>query len=108
MVKDARPDLGPTKDWKQGDQVKGNIPLKPGDAIGYGFDKDGNYPSHSSGNHAAYVTDVQRNSETGEITSVEIAHQWAPRSSINRTGQPVKLETLSPADFEKYSVINHK
>lgn len=112
LVKAVRPDLGPTKDWKAGDPVAGNASLKPGDALGTGFDKDGNYPSNSTGNHAVVVTEVKRDPQ-GNITSVKIAEQWAARPGRNGQGSgrdpmPTRERDLTPEEIDEYRVIGRK
>ena len=107
LVKYARPDLGPTKDWKQGDPVTpDSTTLKPGVALAKGWDKDGNYPSNATGNHAIYVTQVNPDKVTGKISSLTIAEQWGPGPS--KLDQPVKIRDMLPAEYQLYSTINHR
>jgi hypothetical protein len=59
LVKHAIPELGSAKsDWRQGPKVTGpdDPNLKPGTAIGYGFDAEGRYPNNPHENHGAYVS----------------------------------------------------
>ncbi len=111
LVKAVRPDLGSTKDWKAGAPVAGNADIKPGDALGKGFDKDGNYPSNSTGNHAVVVTEVKRD-EHGNIQSITVAEQWAarpPRPGYEeRKARPATIRDLKPEEINEYRVIGRK
>jgi hypothetical protein len=53
------------------------------------------------------VTKVERDSN-GNISSIEIAHQWAARPNIGRREQSAAYKTMEPDKFKDYSVINHK
>lgn len=111
LVKTVRPDLGETKKWKAGAPVAGNTDIKPGDALGKGFDKDGNYPSNSTGNHAVVVTGVKRDPQ-GNIESITIAEQWAarpPRPGYDgRQAMPTTVRDLKPKEINEYRVIGRK
>lgn len=54
LVKHALPQLGPTRNWRRGADIKGpnDPPLQPGTPIAT-FDKEGRYPNKPTGNHAA-------------------------------------------------------
>ncbi|MBF0325687.1 MAG: BPSL0067 family protein, partial [Alphaproteobacteria bacterium] len=111
LLKTFRSDLGSTKDWKAGAPVKDNGGIEPGDALGKGFDKDGNYPSNSAGNHAIVITEVERDT-SGKVVSVKIAEQWAARPAHGNRGpraaQPVRERTLTPDEIDEYRVIERR
>lgn len=54
LVKEAVPEIGSTKTWREGEKILGpsDPPLKPGTAIAT-FDKDGKYINKSGESHAA-------------------------------------------------------
>lgn len=52
LIQHYTPEIGQTSQWKEGDAVLGNREIMPGTAIGTFV--NGRYPSHRSGNHAAY------------------------------------------------------
>jgi len=87
LVKDAVPGLGPTGKWKAGDQIQSGSDLSPGTPIAKGFDEDGNYPSKSSGNHAALFVRWEKNDEGSP--GMVILDQWAPRYDRN-TGKEIR------------------
>lgn len=87
LVKAAIPELGPTKDWKQGAPLRPGEYIAPGTAIAKGFDKDGNYPSNPSGNHAALFVEW---GDRGGKPGMWLAEQWGPR--YNRSGTRVREE----------------
>jgi hypothetical protein len=98
LVKAGIPALGPTGQWQKGDDIDparlGD--LQPGTAIGYGFDSSGNYPSHATGNHAAIVAHITRD-------SLSVLDQW----DRGTAKQPAKIHFINPS-LRKWSIITRK
>jgi len=73
LVKAIIPELGNTGEWQKGPDINGpdDPNLRPGTAIGKGFDDQGNYPNKMTGNHVAIYLGPA--TEAGKIN---VYDQW--------------------------------
>ena len=101
LAKAVIPPLGPTGGWTKGPTITGphDPNLRPGTAIGYGWDKNGNWPNHDHGNHVAIVSRVDPDG------TVHIIDQWD-----HGDGQPHRAQerSLKPGEIGGYSVVTRK
>jgi len=112
LVKTVVPELRnvSTRDWRQGEDIKGDaVPnLQPGTAIANGWDKDGKYPSSSSGNHAM----VYMGPDPDVPGNIIVVDQYGPRDGRNgersRKGRPAEKRSVPPSELNGYSVIRRK
>jgi hypothetical protein len=104
LVKAAIPEIGATPQWKKGANISGPNapPLQPGTAIASGWDKSGNYPNNSTGNHAAIVDKVDPDG------TVHVIDQYDHRDA-NGIGhfQEAQSRALNPGEENGYSIITH-
>jgi hypothetical protein len=110
LVKAAVPELGSTRDWKAGEPVTPGDPnLKPGTPVGTGWDKDGNYPSNSSGNHVGIFDSWVKDGQ-GNITGINILDQNSgpSRGAPTREEQPAKVRAKNGDRAWSYRVIRRK
>jgi len=101
LVKAAIPELGSAgDDWRKGPDITGadDPNLKPGTAIGYGFDKNGRYPNKGHGNHVAIVVGVA--TEKDGTPQVKILEQFS--------GQIARFKTIDANKIRNWSTITRK
>lgn len=87
-----------TAAWKKGDVVKGNLTLVPGTAIAT-FDRNGQYPNHSTGNHAAlYVSQ--------DAAGIDVVEQYKGLEKVQKRHIRFRHGVGSASnDGDAYSVI---
>lgn len=106
LVKHALPQLGPTRNWRRGADIKGpnDPPLQPGTPIAT-FDKEGRYPNKPTGNHAAIFLGYGKNAEGQEgIRVLDQADKNKPDERIIPFGRSSSVSASNRA--EAFSVIS--
>lgn len=78
--------------------------LPVGTPIATGWDKDGNYPNKSSGNHAALFVEWKRDN-AGKVTGMWIFDQHEPNEHGPGRAE-IRFKRLDRA--KRYHVIRHK
>ncbi len=106
LVKHALPQLGPTRNWRRGADIKGpnDPPLQPGTPIAT-FDKEGRYPNKPTGNHAAIFLGYGKNAEGQDgIRVLDQAKKNKPDERIIPFGRSPSVSASNRA--EAFSVIS--
>jgi hypothetical protein len=99
-----------TREWTRGEDIRGlgDPPLKPGTAIATGWDKNGNYPSNSTGNHAM----IYLGQDSDHPGMAEVLDQYGPRygrdGEILRQGKPATSSWIPQQKLLGYSTIRIK
>jgi peptidoglycan hydrolase-like protein with peptidoglycan-binding domain len=107
LVKATVPELqgkSAKTDWRKGEDFKavGDPPIKPGTALANGWDKNGKYPSKSTGNHAL----VYYGPDPNDSSKVIVVDQYAPKNG--KAGQPATRHSWPAERLQGYSVIRVK
>ena len=105
LIQAAIPELGSTQDWTNGPAITGphDPNLRPGTAIGYGWDSNGNWLGDDHGSHAAIVDKV----DAAGIVWVIDQYDFRDKNE-HGSFQVAMSRKLKPGEEKRYSIITRR